>query len=106
EHHGLGDRRKLEALMVENVVYALMNWLGREEQLRIELRDSVPHHEETLKVPPGWYRALVEAVIEVIARTVPADATAERALLTRIGAELAEAIEGSAARFAKHATAA
>ncbi|MBV9994240.1 MAG: hypothetical protein JO127_03405 [Caulobacteraceae bacterium] len=99
EQRGLPRRASLEAEMVERALYFVMNWRDRPNQLRIELRDSVPHHEETLAVTLPWFRGLVDSLIEVIAETVPREETAELALLSQIRAELEETIEDSKSEF-------
>ncbi len=77
EHHGLGKTAALEGEMIENCLYCLMYCLERPTEIEILLENSVPHHHFTLEVPLGWYQGLVDAAIDVIAGTVPADAAAE-----------------------------
>lgn len=69
--HGLGNTVKLEAEMVESVVYCLMNWLERPQEIRIMFGSTVPHHEETLHVNSNWFSGLVDAAVHVIAGTIP-----------------------------------
>lgn len=69
--HGLGNTAKLEAEMVESVVYCLMNWLERPQEIRIMFGSTVPHHEETLKVTCDWFRGLVDAAVYIITKTIP-----------------------------------
>lgn len=69
--HGLGNTVKLEAEMVESVVYCLMNWLDRPQEIRIMFGSTVPHHEETLHVNSDWFSGLVDAAVYVIAETIP-----------------------------------
>jgi hypothetical protein len=95
ERHAYGRREKLEALMVDNALYWVMNWFERRDEIAIQVGSSVPHHEVTLKVAAEMYRALVEAVVGVIAETIPADRTAELALWSRVRAELGEMISAS-----------
>jgi hypothetical protein len=92
EHHGLGKRALLEAEMVGNVLYCLMTWFERPEEIRIILYDSVPHHQETLKVEAGWYEGMLWAGIELIEETLPLDAADERAAWEEMRAGLAETI--------------
>ena len=92
EHHGLGKRALLEAEMVGNVLYCLMTWFERPEEIRIILYDSIPHHQETLKVEPGWYEGMLWAGIDLIEETLPEDAADERAAWAAMRAGLAETI--------------
>ncbi len=82
--HGLGNTVKLEAEMVESVVYCLMNWLDRPQEIRIMFGSTVPHHEETLHVKTDWFRGLVDAAVHVIAQTIPIARQDERNLLEEI----------------------
>ncbi len=79
EHHGLGKPDKLRAEMMDNLIYCMMTWFERPDEVRILLYGSIPHHHETLHVHADWYAGLLEAGIDVIAETVPADATDEHA---------------------------
>jgi hypothetical protein len=105
EHHALGNREKLEAEMVENALYWAMNWLDRPTEIVIQMGSSVPHHQETLKVAPPWYGGLLNAVIDVIAETIPPDQPEELALWNRIRRELGETVDASKSTYAPRATA-
>src|SRR3546814_21085724 len=70
--------------MVENCLYCLMHCIDRRGEIDILLETSVPHHHFTLDVSLGWYRGMVDATIDVIAETVPAEASDEMALWTEI----------------------
>src|SRR3546814_15550716 len=70
--------------MVENCLYCLMHCIDRRGEIDILLETSVPHHHFTLDVSLGWYRGMVDATIDVIAETVPAEASDELALWTEI----------------------
>ena len=76
-HHGFDDPARLEALMVENVLYCLMTWFERPEEIRILFYSSVPHHMDTLHVPAHLYRELMFAGIDTITRSIPADCADE-----------------------------
>lgn len=92
EHHGLGKRALLEAEMVGNVLYCLMTWFERPEEIRIILYDSIPHHQETLKVEAGWYQGMLLAGIDLIEETLPDNAADERATWEAMRSGLAETI--------------
>ena len=91
-HHSPANPASLEAEMVGNVLYCLMTWFERPEEIRIILYDSVPHHQETLKVDPGWYEGMLWAGIELIEETLPPDAADERAAWEAMRVGLAETI--------------
>ncbi len=82
--HGLGNRVKLEAEMVESVVYCLMNWLDRPQEIRVMFGSTVPHHEETLHVDSDWFTGLVDAATDVITETIPSTHQDERQLWEEI----------------------
>lgn len=92
EHHGLGKRERLEAEMVETVLYSVMTWIERPIEVAIMLYGSVPHHRNTLHVRPEWYRGLINALVDLLDGTIPVGAVAEVRLLTEIRAGLLEAI--------------
>jgi|TARA_R100001244_G_scaffold20643_2_gene21447 hypothetical protein len=71
EEHGLGNSVKLEAEMVESIIYCLMNWYDRPEEIRIMFGSTVPHHEHALNVSNERFGGLIDAAIEVISSTVP-----------------------------------
>lgn len=69
--HGLGNSVKLEAEMVESVVYCLMNWYDRPEEIRIMFGSTVPHHKHALNISSEWFAGLIDAAITIISDTVP-----------------------------------
>lgn len=71
QEHGLGNSVKLEAEMVESVVYCLMNWYDRPEEIRIMFGSTVPHHKDALNVSHEWFAGLIDAAISIISDTVP-----------------------------------
>lgn len=93
EAHGLGSRAHLEGMMIENSVYCLMNWVNSPGEIEILLGGSVPHHNDTLQVPPDWYGALIEATAEVIAATIPAENNAELAVWNEVRRDLRGVID-------------
>lgn len=91
--HGLGNTRKLEAEMVESVVYCIMNWLERPQEIRIMFGSTVPHHEDTLRVSSDWFTGLVNAAAYVIGDTIPSAKHDERLVLQEIHAGLTNVVE-------------
>jgi len=71
EEHGLGNHVKLEAEMVESIIYCLMNWYDRPEEIRIMFGSTVPHHQQALHISSEWFAGLVDAAIRVIVASVP-----------------------------------
>lgn len=92
-HHGLDDPERLEALMVENVLYCIMTWFERPEEIRILFYSSVPHHMDTLHVPADLYRELMFAGIDTIAQSVPADCADEIATWQLMRQDFADLVE-------------
>ncbi len=82
--HGLGNTVKLEAEMVESVVYCLINWYDRPEEIRIMFGSTVPHHKHALNVSNEWFAGLIDAAITIISDTVPATSGDELAVWAEI----------------------
>lgn len=80
QEHGLGNSVKLEAEMVESVIYCLMNWYDRPEEIRIMFGSTVPHHKHALNVSNEWFAGLIDAAITIISDTVPETSTDELAV--------------------------
>lgn len=91
-----GNRAKLEGEMVSQALYCLMSWFDSPGEIEIVLLGSVPHHAQTLEVPPDWYGGLLAALADTIGATIPDDAAQERALWGELKAELLGVIEQSA----------
>ena len=88
EKHGLGQRARLEGLMIENSLHCLMRWLESPGEIEILLGSSVPHHNDTLQVSPEWYSDLIETTADVIATTIPPGSTEEHALWNSVRSDL------------------
>lgn len=71
-HHAPHGPERLEAEMVGNTLYYVMNWFESPVEARIYFDTSVPHHRVALDVPPDWFRGLIESLIDVIEAQVPA----------------------------------
>jgi hypothetical protein len=105
ETESAGNREKLEGDMVEQTLYCLMTWVERPTEIRIVLQSTVPHHEAALHVPEALFGGFVDAVVETIADTIPAEARAERDLLASLQAGLHQATFDAAAMFGRGASA-
>jgi len=92
-HHGLDDPARLEAVMVENVLYCIMTWFERPEEIRILFYTSVPHHMDTLHVPGALYRELMFAGIDTITSSIPADCVDEIAAWQVMRQDFAELVQ-------------
>ena len=84
QEHGLGNSVKLEAEMVESVIYCLMNWHDRPEEIRIMFGSTVPHHKHALNVSSEWFAGLIDAAITIISDTVPEASADELAVRAEI----------------------
>ncbi len=92
EEHGLGNTAGLEAEMLDSVLYCLMNWLDRPEEIRIMFGSTVPHHEDALHVRYEWFSGLVAAAYDIIVETIPHDQAGELEVWQEIGTELQRTI--------------
>lgn len=99
--HGYSDRTQLEGLMIENSLYCLMYWFELPGEIEILLTGSVPHHSDTLQVPPKWYGELIEATADVIAATIPAENARELAVWDELRTDLRDLIEQCSKLIAK-----
>ena len=87
-----GGADKLEGEMVSQVLYCLMEWLDSPGEIEIILLCTVPHHAETLNVPPHLFTGLITAVNETVAESIPAEALAERAVWAELHGVLADVV--------------
>jgi hypothetical protein len=65
-HHSPHNPASLEAEMVGNTLYYVMEWFEKPIEARIAFDSSVPHHRVALGVPPDWYRGFIEAFLDVL----------------------------------------
>ena len=92
-HHAHGKLAQLQATMVETTLYCIMTWFERPGEIATILYGTVPHHTQTLHVVLPHFVGLLNAVIDAIADTIPAEEPAERALIEEIRNSLAVMIE-------------
>lgn len=78
EEHGLGKPHELQGEMVAQVVFFIMEWHREFSWTRYAWASTVPHHIETLHIPPAYFIGLSDAVIDTVLDTVPADCAEER----------------------------
>lgn len=91
--HSPLDPGKLEGQMIENSLYCLMYWFESPGEIKILLSNSVPHHSDTLEVPPQWYAELIETTAEVVATTIPPENTLELTVWDELRSDLAKLIK-------------
>ena len=96
-HHEQSDYAKLEAEMVSEALFCLMKWPESPAEVEIILLTTIPHHADTLQVPPDLFGGLINAVSETVANSIPADAPLEAAAW----AELHHSLAGVVAEGAK-----
>ena len=77
-----------KATDAELIYRCLMTWFERPMEVEIVLRDTVPHHIQTLGVPFPYLEELIGALVCVVAEAVPPTAEAERATLYKLHKEL------------------
>lgn len=95
ELHSEADLRSLEGQMVEQALYCLMYWFDSPGEIEILLLGSVPHHNDTLHVPPDAYRELLVAAADVVEETIPLENSEELAVWEHLRSELTELIDRS-----------
>ncbi|QYJ06512.1 hypothetical protein [Qipengyuania flava] len=98
-HHGLGETAKLEGRMVAECLYLLLTWVEDPAAARIDHGSAIVHHNDTMHIPPHWYLGMVDAALEVLLATLPADAEAERELWLDVRGEFAEFVQSLRAEF-------
>ena len=82
------DSGELEHSMVEQALYCLMTWFVRPMDVQIVLRETVPHHIQTLMVPLPYLEQPITALIDVVGEAVPLTAEAELMTLNKLQKEL------------------
>ena len=102
DYHFPGDRHPLEGQMVEQALYCLMEWYDSPGEIEIILLGTIPHHIETLKIPPRHFSELIIAVCETIVTTIPPNRPEELAVWEELGGELMALFDASA-QFARPA---
>ena len=93
EHHGLGHTQLLEARMVSESLFLLLQWIESPSTARIDHGTAIPHHNDTMQVPPHWYLGLVDAALEVLLDSIPSDSGDEIAMWLAVREEFAGFVE-------------
>lgn len=96
-----GNPARLEGTMVEQALYCLMRWHESPGEIEIILMTTIPHHIETLDVDLEQFGGLLDAVCDVIAGSIPADALDELTAWQ----ELRDTLLGICTEAASHARA-
>jgi hypothetical protein len=97
--HGLGDVAGLEARMVAESFYLLLRWAEEPSATRIDQATTIVHHNDALAIGPRWYMGLVDAALEVLLETVPAEAVDEQAMWQELRSEIARFIDSLRPEF-------
>jgi hypothetical protein len=84
ERLSIGDKPQLEGGMVENTLYCAMTWLESQAEVEIMLWHTTPHHEHTLDIRLEWFTGFADALIDVIAQTIPPECRGELAVWEEI----------------------
>jgi len=95
EYHGGFTTHCVEADMIQQAIYCLMNWFESPGEVEIVLLGSVPHHNDTLKVPPEVYQGLLQATAEVIGDSIPEANARERSAWQSLCRDLDAVIDQS-----------
>ncbi len=95
ESHARSNLAQLEGEMVERALYCLMIWFESPGEIKVMLSDSVPHHQETLQVPPRYYRELINTTADVIEGCIPDENSDEMATWCELRQELRRIVENS-----------
>lgn len=73
KHHFPVDTFRLEANMVEQALYCLIDWFKSPQAVEILLLGSVPHHIETLDVSAEIYHGLLQSTADIVGKTIPSE---------------------------------
>lgn len=93
--HGGHQEESLQGEMVAQALYCLMYWYRSPAEIEILLRGSVPHHNDTLRVPPEYYGELLQVTAAVVEKSIPAQNIDELSLWGELRQKLAEQIRDS-----------
>jgi len=105
ERHGLGDCAALEASMVAETAFLLLQWSSDEAAAKISQGATIVHHHDILEIPLGWYIGLIDAVVELALECaqegMPEAFEAERAALIALRDEIAAFMHRLESEFAR-----
>ncbi|MEZ5682000.1 MAG: hypothetical protein R3E14_11995 [Erythrobacter sp.] len=93
QHHGLGETKALEARMVSESLFLLLQWIESPSTARIDHGTAITHHNDTMQIPPHWYLGLVDAALEILLGSIPANCAEERAMWLDLRGEFAGFVE-------------
>lgn len=97
QHHAQGNIDNLQGEMVTQALYCLMTWFESPGEIEILLLGSVPHHSDTLKIPPTYYRELINTTAEVVESTIPTENSEELVIWREVRSQLQKLVEQSVA---------
>lgn len=93
EHHGLGQTKSLEARMVSESLFLLLQWVESPSSARIDHGTAITHHNDTMRIPPRWYLGLVDAALAVLLGSIPADCAEETTMWLEVREEFAHFVQ-------------
>ena len=99
--HGLGETAKLEGRMVAESLFLLLTWTENQSAARIDHGSAIVHHNDTMRIPPHWYLGMVDAVLEVLLGTLPAEADDERDMWREVRSEFARFVQSLREEFVR-----
>ena len=91
-----GNSKDLEHSMVEQALYCMMTWFERRNEVEIVLRDTVPHHLDTLHIPMPYLAELFHVLIDVVKEALPVTAEAEASTLNKLNEEIQQLLQEAA----------
>ena len=94
DHHGGQNSKRVQADMVESVLYCLMVWFERRTEIEIMFGHTVPHHE-MLNISPDDFAGLLASTMEVIEQTIPASNTTQQAVWAELKTDLLALVSSS-----------
>lgn len=101
EHHGLNDVPGLEARMVAESLFLLLQWAEDRPSALIDQGITVVHHNDALGIGPRWYMGLIDAVVETALATIPSEVADERAAWREMRDEIARFIDSLRPEFVR-----
>ena len=92
----LGGISSLEANMVEQTLYCVMDWIENQDNSKITLLHTLPHHTDTLNVPLKSFYSMFEALFGVVENSVLNTDKKKQELWQEIKSEIHAYVHGDA----------
>lgn len=91
-------RAALEQQMVEQSLYAIMDWLRASAEVEVVFLNAVPHHAAVLDIRPDLFSELLTAVCDTLIGTIPNDCADELALWRELKSAMTALVKTCARR--------